>query len=291
MTDRARLVPALLLTVAAGAVTLPLLGPLGLGVLDYHVSSGATDQVRGGDVASILLVAPVAVLAAWRVHRRLPGGAALALPPAAYGLYLWSQLAVGGDPSRYPGSTERFFPLFVVLVASCGAVIALAGPEALRARPPAYSRRLERAAGRYLLAVAVFLVLGLHLPGLVDAWREVPAAEEVAADPVVFWLVKLMDLAYVVPLVAAVGAALLRGRPVAARLLAPVTGWCALLATSVAGMAVVMLATDAAGASFGLTAGMVVAAVGAAWFAVVAYRPVLTGAERLTTSPAAPARV
>jgi 4-diphosphocytidyl-2-C-methyl-D-erythritol kinase len=47
-----------------------------------------------------------------------------------------------------------------------------------------------------------------------------------------------------------------------------VAGWCALLASSVAGMAVVMLATDAAGASLGLTVGMVAAALAALALAV-----------------------
>ncbi len=293
MTDRPRLVPALLLAVAAGATAVPLLGPLVLGVLDYHVSGGASDQVRGGDVAGLLLVAPVAATAAWRVRRRLAGGYALALPPAAYGLYAWSQATISGDLGRYAGNAERFFPLFATLVVCCGAVLVLAGREVLRAEPPAHSRRLRRACGWYFLAAAAFLLVGLHLPGLVDSWREQPQGAEYAADPVVFWVVKLMDLGYVVPLLAAVGVALLQGRSTAVALLAPVSGWCALLASSVAGMAVVMLATDAAGASPGLAVGMVTAAIAAVALAVRAYLPIVAPARErpVTRSPAAPARV
>jgi hypothetical protein len=44
-----------------------LLGPLALGWIDYHVSSGAADQLRGGDVAGLVLVGPVALAAACRV--------------------------------------------------------------------------------------------------------------------------------------------------------------------------------------------------------------------------------
>ena len=263
-----------------------------LGVLEYHVSAGATDQLRGGDLACLLLVAPVAAVAAWRVGRGLPGGTALALPPAAYGLYMWSQVAIGGDPGRYDGSSELFFPLFAVLVACCSGVLVLAGADVARAEPPACSQRLRRACGWYFLATAAFLLLGLHLPGIVDSWREQPLSEEYAADPVVFWVVKLMDVAYVVPLLATVGAALLRGRRTATVLLAPVAGWCALLATSVAGMALVMLASDAAGASLGLTVGMVVAALAAVALAVRAFAPLLGSArDPVTTSPAAPAPV
>jgi hypothetical protein len=38
-----------------------LLGPLTLGWIDYHVSSGAADQLRGGDIARLVLVGPVAL--------------------------------------------------------------------------------------------------------------------------------------------------------------------------------------------------------------------------------------
>ena len=64
-----------------------LLGPLALGWIDYHVSSGAADQLRGGDVAGLVLVGPVALAAAWRVATGRPGADALALAPASYGLY------------------------------------------------------------------------------------------------------------------------------------------------------------------------------------------------------------
>ena len=63
------------------------LGPLALGWIDYHVSSGAADQLRGGDVAGLVLVGPVALAAAWRVATGRPGADALALAPASYGLY------------------------------------------------------------------------------------------------------------------------------------------------------------------------------------------------------------
>jgi hypothetical protein len=41
-----------------------LAGPLALGWIDYPLSSGAADQLRGGDVAGLLLVGPVALAAA-----------------------------------------------------------------------------------------------------------------------------------------------------------------------------------------------------------------------------------
>ena len=262
-----------LLGLGAGAVS--LLGPLGTGLLEYHVSSGARDQVRGGDLAALLLVAPVCLVAAWLVHRGRAGAEALALAPASYGLYMWSQLAMTGDITRYSGTSERWFPLFWALVTLSGAAIVLAGRRLARALEPTPRRRLEVVVGWYLLVVAVFLTVGLHLPGLVDAWRDQPTSAEYLADPGVFWVVKLMDLAVVVPVVVAVGAGLLTGRGWARRLLAPITGWCALLATSVAGMGVTMVLADSPGASVSLAGGFTAVAAAALALAVTAYRPLL----------------
>jgi hypothetical protein len=280
---------ALVLLIGVGAVMVPVLGPLVLGVLELHVSAGAADQVRGGDVATLLLVAPAALVAAYRLHRGLPGGAALALAPAGFGLYLWTELALGGDPGRYPGNSERFFVLLWVLTAAAAAVLVIAAARVAAQPPPEPRRRLERLAGWYLLVSGVFLAVGVHLPSLVDASRAEPRGAEYLADPVVFWVVKLMDLAFVLPLLVAVGVGALRGGAGARRALAPVLGWAALLATSVAGMAVVMLVRDAPGASAGLAVGFVLVAAGALALAGAAYRPLLvpTSSIRVTRTGAA----
>ncbi|GAA1477755.1 hypothetical protein GCM10009623_22010 [Nocardioides aestuarii] len=265
-----------LLVVGVGAVVVALLGPLVLGVIDYHVSGGAADQICGGDVAGLLLVGPVSLVAAWLLHRGRPGAEALAIAPAAYGIYTYTQLSITGDLARYDGNAERWYPLLWLLVVACGAVLALAGARLAALPAPAPRPRLERGVGWYLLAVTAFLVLGLHVPSLLDAWRDQPASTEYLADPVAFWVVKLMDLAYVAPLLGAVGVGLLRGRSWARRALAPVVGWCALLATAVAGMAFTMLANEGAGASVGLANGFGLAASGALVLTVVTYRPLLS---------------
>jgi hypothetical protein len=72
----------LLALLGLGAMATALLGPLALGWIDYHVSSGAADQLRGGDVAGLVLVGPVALAAAWRVAAGRPGADALPLAPA-----------------------------------------------------------------------------------------------------------------------------------------------------------------------------------------------------------------
>lgn len=87
-----------------------------------------------------------------------------------------------------------------------------------RCRPlPAVSPQVDRIFGWFALVSAAFLAVGLHLPGLVDAWSAQPSAPEYLADPAVFWLVKLMDLALVVPALVAVRWGTLRRKPWAKR--------------------------------------------------------------------------
>ena len=116
-----------LLILGAGAASIALLGPLVGDVIRYHVSEGAVNQVVGGDVAGLLLVAPVSVLAGILIWRGHLAGPVLALGPAVYALYRYSQLALGGDFVRYPGNNERFFPLYLGLFVLAGAIVSVPG--------------------------------------------------------------------------------------------------------------------------------------------------------------------
>jgi hypothetical protein len=106
----------------AGAALVALLGPLVGDVIRYHASEGAVNQIIGGDVAGLFLVAPVSILAGILVWRGHLAGPILALCPAVYALYMYSQLALGTDISRYAGNSERFFPLYLGLFMLAGAI-------------------------------------------------------------------------------------------------------------------------------------------------------------------------
>lgn len=270
-----------LVLLGLGAAAVAVLGPLVLGAIDYHVSEAVAAQVKGGDVAGLLLVAPVSIVAGLLVLRGHRAGPVLGLGPAAYGLYVYFQLAVSGDLSRYPGNSERWFPLFLALFLLCGGILVGAWTT-MSVRRTAVAREprwFNRVSGWYLVVVAAFLVFGLHVPGLLDAWSEQPTSTEYLGDPVIFWVVKMMDLGIIVPIAAATGGGLLLRRPWAHRLRYAVIGWAALLASSVAGMAVVMQATGDPAASVTNTVAMSVFAVMAILLAALVYRP-LFGAAR-----------
>lgn len=238
-----------LFVLGAGAALVALLGPLAADVIRYHASEGAVNQIIGGDVAGLLLVAPVSVLAGILVWRGKRAGLVLALGPSVYASYMYSQLALGGDFFRYPGNSERFFLLYVGLFVLAGAIAVGAWGMIDSDRLPVTRPWLDRTLGIFLLVVAAFLLVGLHLPGLVDAWADQPVSTEYLADPVVFWLVKFMDLGIVVPGLVVTGVGILTARPWIAKLEYAAVGWAALLGSSVAGMAIVMQITGDPAAS------------------------------------------
>jgi len=267
-----------LMILGAGAALVALLGPLVGDVIRYHASEGAVNQIIGGDVAGLFLVAPVSILAGILVWRGHLAGPILALCPAVYALYMYSQLALGTDISRYAGNSERFFPLYLGL-------FMLAGAIAIRAwtmidRLPVTRRWEARTLGIFFLIVAAFLVFGLHVPGLIDAWADKPTSIEYLADPAVFWLVKFMDLGIVVPALVLAGMGILRNRPWVAKIGYAGVGWAALLGASVAGMAIVMQATGDPAATLANTVAFSGFAAVAVVMAVIVYLPVMRSDAR-----------
>lgn len=263
----------LLVTLAVGATTAVVLGPLLTGVLVYRTSASTLHQIVGGDLAALVVVVPVTLWAAALVARGHPAGPWVALAPGVWALYMYAQLILGQEYLDLPGNSEQYFPLLLALFVVGGAVVALAWRASAMLPLPPSTGRTERTAGVVLLVIAAFLTFGLHLPSLLDALGETPTAVEYTSSPTAFWAVKTMDLGIVVPTAVAVGIGLLRGSEAARRLAHVFLGGYTLLGTAVTGMAVVMQVNDAPGASLAnvVVFGGVVAAL--AWLTVRLHRP------------------
>ena len=74
-----------------------LLGPLGIGAIQWHVSAIGINQTYGADAVSLVLVTPAALIAAglWRGHHRL--AAPVALGVGLVTLYYAVAETLGGD--------------------------------------------------------------------------------------------------------------------------------------------------------------------------------------------------
>ncbi len=231
-----------------------LLGPVGVDRLVYRTSPTTLNQLMGSDLAALVVASPLAVVAAILVLRGHRAGPLLATGVGVYAVYTYTQVVVGQEYLRRPGNVERFFPLLLAVFV-LGEALAVLGWRQVDRNLRSPSRRLERLTGSVLVAVAAFLVLGLHLPTMLAAWTDPTSMTEYASAPTPFWLVKLMDLGIVVPAAVVTGIGLLRGAAWACRVTYPFLTAYAVLSTSVLSMALVMLARDDPDASVGLAAG------------------------------------
>jgi hypothetical protein len=282
-----RLLGAGLLALAALIVVYAVLGPLILDVIHFRTSVSGLNQVRGGDLAAMVVVVPVCVavgMLAWRGHRAAP---VLALAPAFFAMYTYSQLILGNEYLRLPGNIERFFPLLLAMFILAAAVTvrgwALAKPEEL----PASSRRLSRGSGITLIVIAAFVALGLHLPTLVDSLRDHPSGAAYVDAPTLFWVVKFYDLGIVVPAALTVGIGLLRRQLWARKPAYAILGAYVLIGWSVAGMGWSMLISGDPDASVAMVISVTGLACAGAVFAYFLYRPLF----RATASTVPTARV
>ncbi len=263
---------AALTVLAALLAAAALLGPLVLDAVTYRTSVTTLNQLLGSDAAVLAVVAPLAALAAVLAARRSPAAPPLAAGVGVFALYTYVQVVVGQEYLRVPGNVERFFPLYLAVVVVAEAVVVL-GLRGATAAPPA--PRLDRVVAVVLLLEAVFLVVGLHLSTMLQAWRDPGAMVQYASSPTPFWLVKLMDLGIVIPVLATAAVGLLRSAPWARRLTGTLLTACSCLGASVTAMAVVMLAHHDPDASPVLAAGFGAFTLAFAALTVAAFRPLV----------------
>ena len=278
--------PLAALLVAEGGLmaTGALLGPRVLDVLHYRTSASGLDQIGGTDLTAIALVAPLCVWIGRLARDSHPAAPVLALAPAGYGVYVSTQLLVGSEWGRLPGNVEWFSPLLLGVI-GVGIAVVVRATRSLRSQVPLrWSRRLERATGVLMLAVAGFVVLGIHLSSLVDALGSAPVGVGVLETPNAFWVVKAMDLGLIVPASLLIGAGLLKGRSWARTPAAAVLGGYALLGWSVAAMGWSMVRGGAVDASVALAVGSTAVAAAVTGYAVTLYRPLFRRAPSVLAS-------
>lgn len=259
-----------LLALAALLTANSLLGPLALGVIDYHYGVSMTNQGIGLDAVALALAVPLAVAAAalaWRGH---PAGSALAFAPASFAAYMAPQYVVGPEYLNLPGNNERAFPLHLaMLIVGIGVFVAAwAGVDPSRTRPD--SRRSDRRRSWALVAIAVFIGVGRWLPSVAAVLVGDPPVEY-RDNATAFWLVAVLDLGVVVPGLAATAIGLRGGATWARTASYACIGWFSLVPASVAAMSIVMvvnhdpLAAPGAAVLFSVV-GLILTSAAAMWY-------------------------
>ena len=223
--------------IAASAV----LGPLVLRVIDFRTSEHLENQFVGGEAVSLAIVAPMAMTAGalyLRDHRLAP---ALALGPALYAAYTYTTAILGQEYARYPGNVERFFPLYAGLIAGGVALAAVAWTQLGATERPTLSGGLQRSLAGIFLGIGGFFALAWAQQIRLVVAGNPPA--EYQEGPKLFWVIKLLDFGFMIPLLIATGVGLVRHRPAAVRAAFGLATFATCLVASVAGMAIAMEVT------------------------------------------------
>lgn len=275
--------PIILLLLAGALAANVLLGPLGFGLIQWHVSANGLNQTYGADGASLLLVVPAALAAAWlwQQHRRLASPLALGVGLAT--LYYAIAEVLGADYVRYPGNNERFFLLFLSLIILSWITAARAW-SALDDSPPAPSRWLRRALG-------VVMLLGGGLIGLAWTAQLVPIAltgnlgPDYLDSPSAFWTIRIVDLGFIVPMTLWTGVGLWNATRSAVKTAYALASFLTLQSAAVLAMGVVMLWRHDPTASPGLVYALAPITLALAGLTVVLLRSYATGPHSLSGNP------
>lgn len=227
-----------LIALGGGIAASAIVGPLVLKLVKFRTSANLENQFLGGEVISLGLVAPAAVTAGilWlRGHRLAP---ALALAPTLYAVYTYTSVVLGQEYARYPGNVEKFFPLYAALVAGGAAFAAAAWSRLGQAAIPVIPSRLRR--GLAIIFLGIGSLFALTWARQIEQVLTGHPMTEYLEGPTLFWVIKLLDLGFVIPASLATAIGLLRSRPAAIKAAYGLAGFLTCLVGSVAGMAAAM---------------------------------------------------
>lgn len=258
--------PGLVVLAVALAVN-TLLGPLVGDVIDYPFSETVRNEALGLEAVSLVLVAPMCVVAGLLVLRDRAEGAVLALGPTAYTVYMFVQYVVGPGYPTYARSIVAHTAIFTL----AGALLVGSWHASAPTLRWALSPRSARRWSWVTFGLAVFVV-----SRWIDAFGSMadqgPLVEAYQADAGMYWSIFLLDLGIVVPALVATGVGLRRDRGWATTSLFALVGWFVLVPPSVTAMSVVKLVRDDPHGDLADAIVLGVAAVVFAAIAVVLYR-------------------
>lgn len=284
LTTRRRILVGALVLLAVGLAANALLGPLGLGAIEYHHGSSMTAQTVGLDAVAIGLVAPIALFAAWLVHRERLSGPVLAFLPGAFAAYMAPQYVVGPDYVGLPGNNEQFFLLHLHLFLVGVAVLLLAWQHVDRIHLLPDSPSSDRQRTWVLLGVVALVALRWVplLPELLTGTISDPIW---AGNPTALLLIALLDLGVVIPAALTAAFGLWTGAVWGRAAAYGIIGFFAIVPVAVAAMAISMVLHGDALASMPVALGYAGVALVSVVGAVALYHPL--GIERQAIVPEA----
>ncbi|WP_206510402.1 hypothetical protein C5142_22980 [Rhodococcus sp. BGS-1C] len=244
-----------------------ILGPLGIGIIDYPISTTLQNQLIGLELVTLVLVTPLSIAAGVLALRGHRAAGPLAFGPAAYTAYMFVQYVLGPEYATF--NSVVLFDLGIFALSAVLTVWAWTITDT--ASMPDMTPTRQRVYGVVLLALAAFILsryLGPIFGGAMPA--------EFADARTFFWSIVLLDLGLVVPATTITAVALFRGTRSAQKALYAVLGWFALVPPSVAAMGAVMVARSDPNAAVGQVVVLAIVAIVFMVFAATVFRPLLS---------------
>jgi hypothetical protein len=224
-----------LILLAIGIAANSILGPFVSGVVTYPFSESVRNMTIGLDAVSLILVAPIGVLAARYVYLGKQAGFIAALSLSAYAMYTFVQLIMGPQYIEYSPIVLLHLALFIL----SGFILVNAWHRIKGNELPKFTRRKNKISAIVLFLLAIFTSLSYvaSIPQIVMGGT-IPATY--VEDPTVYWSIFLLDLGFVLPITITVSVGLLKNRTFAQKAVFGMAGWYTLVVGSVAAMFVVM---------------------------------------------------
>ncbi len=246
-----------------------VLGPLGLGTVQFHMNRNSIVQYQGSEVA-MLLVAIGLFISAWLWLSETRLAAAISLGLALFVIYTMVTVVMGQEYQQFPdGNAEKFFLLYAAIT-GLASVLVLLGVNALVGSTLQVSSRWLTAT-KWTLGVQAGLFALMWLAQISNVYRN-GFSTELGETRLLFWLVKYLDLSFVIPAAFITIALLHFGQPLAGTLVLGVAGFVTVMLMTIAAMTISSWMQDQPEGVLALAAGMLVLAIPSAlvWWQWVA---------------------
>lgn len=246
---------ALLAVVIVAAV---VLGPLVSNAVHFHMNRNAIVQYQGSEVV-MMVIAIGLLVSAWLWRSNATLAASIALGLALFVIYTMVTVVMGQEFEQFPtGNAEKYFLLYIGITSLASVLTVLAIHSLLGARLDVSPRWITITTWTFGIEAGLFAlmwigqILGIYLNGM---------SSEIEETRLLFWLVKYLDLGFMIPVIFIALVLLHQHQPLGTVLVVGLAGFVSVMLVAIAAMTIALKVQGESGGSLVLAAGMVVLAI------------------------------
>ena len=235
-----------------------VLGPLVLTTVRFNMNRNAIVQYQGSEVVMLAVAAGLLVAAwLWRSNAQLAASVALGL--ALFVIYTMVTVVMGQEFEQFPdGNAERFFLLYIGITSLASVLAVLAINHLIGSNFEVSARWTTITTWVLGIEAALFAlmwigqILGIYRNGM---------STEIEETRLLFWLVKYLDLGFMIPVIFIALVLLHQHQPLGPVLVVGLAGFVSVMLVAIAAMTIALNVQGESGGSLALAVGMVVLAI------------------------------